>query len=145
MSLQAFAKSLFQNGRFVYRYLRKTYCKEIIVDLPKLNINPNGVEKSVEAGRTVLNTSLNSVKNIVQSQARKLLIDNVLQRVTHTYNADLRKRAARRLFYGDSGPFFALVGVSLASGGGLLTKDDESEGICWEIRVSYSYQNIICD
>lgn len=41
-----------------------------------------------------------------------------------------------RFFYGDSVPFFALVGVSLASGTGILTKEDELEGVCWEIRVS---------
>lgn len=38
--------------------------------------------------------------------------------------------------FGDSTPFFALVGVSLASGDGMLTKDDELEAVCWEIRVS---------
>lgn len=37
--------------------------------------------------------------------------------------------------FGDSAPFFALVGVSLASGDGMLTKDDELEAVCWEIRV----------
>lgn len=41
-----------------------------------------------------------------------------------------------RLMFGDSTPFFALVGVSLASGDGMLTKDDELEAVCWEIRVS---------
>lgn len=138
MSLQAFAKNLLQNGRFFYRYLRKSYFKEIIVDVPSYTLNPNGLEKSAERGRSLLGTSLHSVKNVVQNHARKILIDNVLQRVTHTLNADLRRKAARRLFYGDSAPFFALVGVSLASGSGLLTKDDELEGICWEVREAVS-------
>lgn len=44
-----------------------------------------------------------------------------------------------RYHYGDSSPFFALVGVGLASGNGLLTKDDELEGVCYEIRVSIYY------
>lgn len=44
-----------------------------------------------------------------------------------------------RFFYGDSVPFFALVGVSLASGTGILTKEDELEGVCWEIRVSIDH------
>jgi hypothetical protein len=39
-----------------------------------------------------------------------------------------------RFAIGDSLPFFSLVGCSLASGNGLLTKEDELEGICWEIR-----------
>ncbi|CAH1954231.1 unnamed protein product [Acanthoscelides obtectus] len=43
-----------------------------------------------------------------------------------------------RILYGDSGPFFALVGVSLASGTGILTKEEELEGVCWEIREAIS-------
>lgn len=66
--------------------------------------------------------------------ARKLFIDNILNRVTTTYSAELRSQATKKLFYGDSAPFFALVGVSLASGAGVLTKEDELEGVCWEIR-----------
>lgn len=69
------------------------------------------------------------------SQARKLFVDNILKRVTNSLAADLRRKAASRLLFGDSAPFFALVGVSLASGTGILTKDDELEGVCWEIRV----------
>lgn len=42
-----------------------------------------------------------------------------------------------RFLYGDSAPFFALIGVSLASGTGFLSKDDELEGICHEIRVCF--------
>lgn len=66
--------------------------------------------------------------------ARKLFIDNILSRVTTGYSEELRKRATRKLFYGDSAPFFALVGVSLATGSGVLSKEDELEGVCWEIR-----------
>lgn len=40
-----------------------------------------------------------------------------------------------RFLFGDSAPLFALIGVCLASGTGILTKDDELEGVCWEIRV----------
>lgn len=40
--------------------------------------------------------------------------------------------------FGDSAPFFALVGVGIASGAGILTKEDELEGVCWEIRNSIS-------
>lgn len=66
--------------------------------------------------------------------ARKLFIDNILNRVTTTYSSELRTQATKKLFYGDSAPFFALIGVSLASGAGVLTKEDELEGVCWEIR-----------
>lgn len=44
-----------------------------------------------------------------------------------------------RLLYGDPAPFFSLIGVSLATGAGILTKDDELEGVCWEIRVSLPF------
>lgn len=43
-----------------------------------------------------------------------------------------------RVLFGDSAPFFAFVGVSIASGAGILTKEDELEGVCWEIRNSIS-------
>lgn len=43
-----------------------------------------------------------------------------------------------RFFNGDSAPFFALVGVSLATGTGILTRDDELEGVCYEIREAVS-------
>lgn len=70
------------------------------------------------------------------AQARRLFVDNILKRVTNSLAADLRRKAASRLLFGDSAPFFALVGVSLASGSGILTRDDELEGVCWEIRVN---------
>ncbi|XP_017029193.1 serine/threonine-protein kinase Pink1, mitochondrial [Drosophila kikkawai] len=74
----------------------------------------------------------------VGQHARKLFIDNILSRVTTQYSEELRQRATRRLFFGDSAPFFALVGVSLASGTGVLSKEDELEGVCWEIREAAS-------
>ena len=40
-----------------------------------------------------------------------------------------------RFSFGDSLPFLSLVSISLASGNGLITKEDELESICWEIRV----------
>lgn len=72
------------------------------------------------------------------AHARRIFVNNILKRVTNSLAADLRRRAASRLVFGDSAPFFAFVGVSLASGTGILTKDDELEGVCWEIRVSVS-------
>ncbi|KAL3280758.1 hypothetical protein HHI36_003993 [Cryptolaemus montrouzieri] len=83
----------------------------------------------------------NFVRNVgvqIGLQARRILIDNVLNRVTNSLAADLRKRAAKRILYGDSAPFFALVGVSLASGTGIITKEEELEGVCWEIREAIS-------
>ncbi|KOC64392.1 Serine/threonine-protein kinase PINK1, mitochondrial [Habropoda laboriosa] len=59
------------------------------------------------------------------THARRIFVNNILNRVTNSLAANLRRRAASRLIFGDSTPFFALVGVSLASGTGMLTKDDE--------------------
>jgi PTEN induced putative kinase 1 len=70
------------------------------------------------------------------THARRIFVDNILKRVTNSLAADLRRRTATRLVFGDSAPFFALVGISLASGTGILTKDDELEGVCWEIQVN---------
>lgn len=67
-------------------------------------------------------------------QARKLFVDSILNRVTTTYSAELRQQATKKLFYGDSAPFFALIGVGMASGAGILTKEDELECVCYEIN-----------
>jgi PTEN induced putative kinase 1 len=43
-------------------------------------------------------------------------------------------------------PFLSIVGCSLASGSGVLTKEDELEGICWEIREAVTkYQSRLHD
>ena len=41
-----------------------------------------------------------------------------------------------QLCLGNSAPFLALVGVSLASGSGLITKEDELECVCREVGGS---------
>ena len=67
--------------------------------------------------------------------ARRVLIDNVLKRVTNSQAAVLRRKAVHQLTsQGNSAPFLALVGVSLASGAGIITKEDEIESVCYEIR-----------
>ncbi|XP_054730711.1 serine/threonine-protein kinase Pink1, mitochondrial [Anastrepha obliqua] len=96
----------------------------------------NGIRNAGSSGsaKSLPRTGLLSVGQ----HARKVFIDNILNRVTTNYSQDLRKQATKKLFYGDSAPFFALVGVSLASGAGVLTKEDELEGVCWEIREAAS-------
>ncbi|XP_059093960.1 serine/threonine-protein kinase Pink1, mitochondrial-like [Tigriopus californicus] len=68
------------------------------------------------------------------ASAHRFLVNSVLKRVTNTQAAILRRKTAQQLFTGQAGPFLALVGVSLASGTGLITKDDEVECVCSEIR-----------
>jgi hypothetical protein len=87
------------------------------------------------AGGVGSSSTLTRIGHEIHSQVRKLFINNVLRRATT--NQDVAKKAAQRLLYGDSRPFFALVGVSLATGSaGIVTKESEFDGICWEIRVN---------
>eukprot|EP00092_Neocalanus_flemingeri_P022378 GFUD01024271.1.p1 GENE.GFUD01024271.1~~GFUD01024271.1.p1 ORF type:complete len:615 (+),score=218.57 GFUD01024271.1:159-2003(+) len=75
------------------------------------------------------------IRGFAFGSARRLLIDNVLKRVTNSQAATLRRRAVHQLTsQGNSAPFLALVGVSLASGSGIITKEDEIESVCYEIR-----------
>ncbi|XP_012258012.2 serine/threonine-protein kinase Pink1, mitochondrial [Athalia rosae] len=134
MSLRTAAHRLLQNGRVVLRSIRNPQYynqgnKIHVVEVGKTQGQlPTGGNVSA-AGRHL---------GFLGLQARRIFVDNVLKRVTNTLAADLRRRAAKRLLFGDSAPFFALVGVSLASGTGILTKDDELEGVCWEIREAVS-------
>jgi len=132
MSLRAAAHRLLQNGRILLRAYKTQKNPKDVVDGVKLNISLRGAAAE---------SSTSAVKSAVRSvgyQARRLFVDNVLRRVTNSLSADLRKRATKRLLFGDSAPFFALIGVSLASGTGILTKDEELEGVCWEIREAVS-------
>jgi PTEN induced putative kinase 1 len=134
MSLRAAAHRLLQNGRILLRQFKLQKHSKDVVDGVKLNGLPWGAE--VQSSTTAVQSAVRNVGFQVHAHARRLFVDNVLRRVTNSLSADLRRRATKRLLFGDSAPFFALVGVSLASGTGILTKDDELEGVCWEIRVS---------
>ncbi|XP_050442704.1 serine/threonine-protein kinase Pink1, mitochondrial [Adelges cooleyi] len=80
--------------------------------------------------RSPLNSSCQSRWQLT----RRAFVDSLLNRVTNSLSADLRKRTARQLMFGNSRPFFALVGMSLASGNGVITNDNQLDGVCWEIR-----------
>ncbi|XP_015600202.1 serine/threonine-protein kinase PINK1, mitochondrial [Cephus cinctus] len=142
MSIRTAAQRLVQNGRVILRslrnpehrynscYSRSQLDKIHVVELGKSQGHvPQASGNGSAAGRHL---------GFLGAQARRIFVDNILKRVTNTLAADLRRRAASRLLFGDSAPFFALVGVSLASGTGILTKDDELEGVCWEIREAVS-------
>ncbi|XP_065219341.1 serine/threonine-protein kinase Pink1, mitochondrial [Planococcus citri] len=84
------------------------------------------------AGRT---TELKGIQTRYD-YARRLLVDGVLKRVTNSLASDLRRKCVRQHNNGNPSAFFALVGTSLASGTGVITRNDELEGVCWEIRES---------
>lgn len=143
MSLRAIASRLFRHGQCYFRH----------AGVPKRDIHTSNIGERVNAARQVQQAqlvprsfALRSVGLQVGLHARRILVDNVLNRVTSSLAAKLRKEAAKRMLFGDSGHFFALVGVSLASGAGILTKEEELEGVCWEIReavskIKWHYQN----
>lgn len=140
MSIRTAAHRLLQNGRALLRSVRNNECfyantryyhgKIHVVQAGKSQgYLPQGSSNVSSTGRHL---------NYLGTHARRIFVDNILKRVTNSLAADLRRRAASRLVFGDSRPFFALVGVSLASGTGILTKQDELEGVCWEIREAVS-------
>ena len=54
----------------------------------------------------------------------------------NTQAAVWRRKTAKQLLSGNASPFLALVGVTLASGPGIVTKQDELEFVCKEIQKS---------
>lgn len=134
MSFRLLTTRLVKHGRF----LVQNYFKRDI----HINILDNGRNRGIPA--EVLKSSqqqqqLRTSNSFLRNLGRRLLnIDNVLNRVTNPYSAELRSRTKRSMFDGNAAPFFSLIGVSLASGDGMLTKNDEIEAVCWEIRNAVS-------
>ena len=78
--------------------------------------------------------------------ARRTILDGVLKRVTNSQAAELRRRAFDQLTSSNnSAPFLALLGVSLASGSGIISKEDEIESIIQEIRQAVGKTNLLED
>lgn len=140
MSFRLLSHRLAKHGR----YFLQSYCKRDIYTNILEQSNKRRVQAAItKPGKesTIQNTlNAHSRSGIFRfgQHARRLFIDNVLNRVTAPYSEELRNQATKKLFYGDSAPFFALIGVSLASGAGVLTKEDELEGVCLEIREAAS-------
>lgn len=68
------------------------------------------------------------------------LVQGFVRKVSAPLWAEARRRATKRLVFGESAPYFALVGVTLVSGSqqGLVTKEDELESLCGNIREAIS-------
>ncbi|XP_022905952.2 serine/threonine-protein kinase Pink1, mitochondrial [Onthophagus taurus] len=149
MSLRALGTSLFRHGQTVVRGICRRHLNTGIVEARAVPSGPSS--QAVVPARVIpKNFALRSVGLQVGLHARRILIDNVLNRVTNSLASELRKKAAKRILFGDSAPFFALVGVSLASGTGIITKEEELEGVCWEIReavskIKWNYHDIDID
>ncbi|KAF5282721.1 hypothetical protein FQR65_LT02718 [Abscondita terminalis] len=142
MSIRAVGSRLFKHGQNIVRNIcRRDYNQNTTNIAEKINV----IQGVPSAPAPITNTTLASrtfaLRNVglqFSIHARRIFVDNVLNRVTNTLASELRKKAARRILFGDSRPFLAFVGVSLASGTGILTKEEELEGVCWEIREAIS-------
>uniref|UniRef100_A0A0N8ES94 non-specific serine/threonine protein kinase n=1 Tax=Aedes aegypti TaxID=7159 RepID=A0A0N8ES94_AEDAE len=141
MSFRLLTTRIYKHGRLLVQSYFKRDIHVNILD----NGRNRGIPSELKAGGALKRPELLNQNHLrtnsflrFGSQARRLFVDNVLNRVTNPISAELRQQAAKRLMFGDSTPFFALVGVSLASGDGMLTKDDELEAVCWEIRNAVS-------
>ncbi|XP_053598735.1 serine/threonine-protein kinase Pink1, mitochondrial [Microplitis demolitor] len=142
MSIRLIAQRLIQDGRVILRSLRNndrlysnTHAKS---HFDKIHVVPVGKPLGPSPQGSSNVTHVRTHLGYLGAQARRIFVDNILRRVTNSLAGDLRRKAASRHLFGDSAPFFALVGVSLASGTGILTKDEELEGVCWEIREAVS-------
>lgn len=129
MSLRHFAGRLFYHGRLILNTLgRRRVTGDLSSHFP-YQCPVGGSVGKAEKVRDVTSWSLGHI-----NQLRSQFINSLLTRITSTFASELRRRAAKQLAYGNSAPFFALVGVSLASGSGILTKEEEMETVCEEIR-----------
>ncbi|XP_059608860.1 serine/threonine-protein kinase Pink1, mitochondrial [Phlebotomus argentipes] len=67
-------------------------------------------------------------------QARRLLLDNVVNRTSSSPPVELRAQLVKRFFSNDSVPVLAFVGIAAVSEGAVLLKDAELEETCVKIR-----------
>ena len=84
-------------------------------------------------------SSTNSLQRTgrIFNEVRNLFQTTFLKRANSNSQAAIwRRKTARQLLSGNATPFLALVGVTLASGPGIVTKQDELEFVCKEIRRS---------
>ncbi|KAJ6634748.1 Serine/threonine-protein kinase Pink1, mitochondrial [Pseudolycoriella hygida] len=132
MSFRFLSNRLLSHGRyFIKQYFKRNILSNIL-EKPRTLSLPGA---TVNVTNTAANEVIKSTTLFRFGQhARRLFVDNILNRVTPTYSSQLRTDTLKKFLYGDSTPLFALIGVSLATGSGILTKDDELEGVCWEIR-----------
>ncbi|XP_008485582.1 serine/threonine-protein kinase PINK1, mitochondrial-like [Diaphorina citri] len=127
MSLRTLLFRFYHNGKLLVRYIKPLQPGHKIEFLTQPPATSSGQGRlSAPAGHPIQTYFQN---------ARKLFVNSLLNRVTNSMASDLRRKTIQQLLYKDnSKPFLAFVGVSLASGTGILTKEDEFEGVCWEIR-----------
>ena len=108
------------------------------------NSGLSGIRRAGSATSCLSQTSVaqGSINNLQQAsrvfgEIRQAFQNTFLKRTNaNTQAAIWRRKTAKQLLSGNASPFLALVGVTLASGPGIVTKQDELEFVCKEIQKS---------
>lgn len=151
-------------SRNFLRNLEGTYFKETLktestkfrtLELSEKTLFGNGRTQLSPRGHSSLKATGSATSSISQisgarSSANKLqLTSRIYENVRNIFQnafvkransnsqaAIWRRKTAKQLLNGNATPFLALVGVSLASGTGIATKQDELDFVCKEIQRS---------
>lgn len=139
MSLRALGGKLIKHGTTIIRQANraKPSGKPPIRSISNSAKPVQPLSVPVQRSDLLKNNRYHIFRNIgvqVSQRARRVLIDDVLNRVG---NAGVVQKASQRSIGGNTAPLLGLVGVSVI-GQGLLTKEEELEGVCWEIRECIS-------
>lgn len=97
MSVRYIGTRLFKHGTAVIRHFTQRNVHNINI-AEKINAAPVPTQPTRAFNNQIIPRSF-ALRNVgvqIGLQARRILIDNVLNRVTNSLAADLRKRAARR-------------------------------------------------
>ncbi|XP_050316245.1 serine/threonine-protein kinase Pink1, mitochondrial [Anthonomus grandis grandis] len=142
MSLRAIGGRLFKHGASILRQAQrgKPAGKPTTRKISNISKPVEQVSTPVQKSDFLRNNRYHVFRNIgiqVSQRAKRVLIDDVLNRVSRSSECGVFKGISQRGLYGNSGPVLALVGFAVV-GQGLLTKDEELEGVCWEIRECMS-------
>ncbi|KAK3870312.1 hypothetical protein Pcinc_024466 [Petrolisthes cinctipes] len=120
-------RALQQTHQHTHRYHKLSKCGS---EGAGRRVAENGARQSVTS----------SLVPAVDSSVVTRFVQGFVRKVSAPLWTDARRRATKRLVFGESAPFFALVGVTLVSGSqqGLVTKEDELEALCGNVRDAIS-------
>uniref|UniRef100_A0A4D5R956 non-specific serine/threonine protein kinase n=1 Tax=Scolopendra viridis TaxID=118503 RepID=A0A4D5R956_SCOVI len=117
------------HGRKILQNIREKYTSSNVIHNIKGDITANVRDKGL----------LNATES-KQKYKNQYFLNHVLKWVTNSTAAEIRRNAAKKIIYGgrNAVPYLGFVGINLISGQGLVTKEDEIERVCEDIR---SYLN----
>uniref|UniRef100_T1ISF8 non-specific serine/threonine protein kinase n=1 Tax=Strigamia maritima TaxID=126957 RepID=T1ISF8_STRMM len=129
----------------VFRYGRKIVCEVLFGRVEQTNPFSSRIAHNylIRAAQDVKNEKglFGGLADAVWKQKldgkTPFFAQKFIQWLTNSPAAELRRNAAKKLMYGGRQltPYLGFVGINLISGQGIITKKDELEGICEEIRV----------